>query len=114
MKKILSLLTTLFLLNGCAESLALLGPASSPLISGGNVGQSLVSSAASYGIKHQTGMTPTQHAFAYVKEHNPEMKKEKCLSFVKTINSETCTALRKNIADTKLKIAKKSKIKYLD
>ena len=34
MKKILSLLATLFLLNGCAESIALLGPATSGAGSG--------------------------------------------------------------------------------
>ena len=66
MKKIFSLIATLFILNGCAETLALLGPASSGF-SGGKMAQSAVSSAISYGVKKQTGMSPTQHAFAYVK-----------------------------------------------
>ena len=50
MKKILILLTSITLLGGCAETIALLGPASS-LIGGGNVVQSTVSSAVSYGVK---------------------------------------------------------------
>ena len=81
MKKIFGLLISLLLLNGCAESLALLGPASSA-IKGGNVAQSALSSALSYGVKKQTGLTPTEHALAYVKENNPEDKKEKCVSFL--------------------------------
>ena len=50
MKKTLYLLATLFLLNGCVESLALLGTATS-VSSGGNIAQSAISSAASYGVK---------------------------------------------------------------
>ena len=50
MKKILFLLSSLMLLAGCAETIALLGPASTA-IGGGNVVQSAVSSAANYGIK---------------------------------------------------------------
>ena len=76
MKKTLSLIATLFILNGCAETLALLGPASSGF-SGGKMAQSAVSSAISYGVKKQTGMSPTQHAFAYVKEHNLQNPQDK-------------------------------------
>ena len=134
MKKILILLTALFLLNGCAESLALLGPASSSVISGGNAGHSIVSSATSYGIKKQTGMSPTQHALTYVKKNNPEREKNTCISFIKKTNSEMCAMLKKKINSTRVKIInnkndkslkdnslllqtkidKKSKIKYLD
>ncbi|MFL2889778.1 MAG: hypothetical protein ACJZ4O_02880 [Pelagibacteraceae bacterium] len=113
MKKTLSLIATLFILNGCAETLALLGPASSGF-SGGKMAQSAVSSAISYGVKKQTGMSPTQHAFAYVKEHNPEKKKEKCINFIDATNSEACAAIKKNIIETKKKIVKKSNIKFLD
>ena len=112
MKKTLSLIASLVLLNGCAETLALLGPASSAF-GGGNIVQSSVSSAVSYGVKKQTGKSPTEHALAYVKEHNPEKKKEKCLSFVNSSNSEVCAALKKNIRETKDKILEKSKIEDL-
>ena len=113
MKKISSLLFTLLLLNGCAESLALLGPTSTA-IGGGKVAQSAISSAVSYGIKHQTGKSPTEHALAYVNEYNPEEKKEKCVSFLESTNSKICAALKKDIIETKKKIAQKSKIIFLD
>ena len=113
MKKTLSLIATLFLLNGCAETLALLGSAGSGF-SGGKMTQSAVSSAISYGVKKQTGMSPSQHAFNYVKEHNPEQKKEKCINFIDATNSEACAAIKKNIIETKKKIVKKSNIKFLN
>ncbi len=104
MKKTLSLIATLFLLNGCAESLALLGPATSIGSGGGKMIQSTVSSAVSYGIKKQTGKSPSQHALAYVKNYNPDNKKEKCIEFIDATNSETCAAINKNISKTKKKI----------
>ena len=134
MRKTLSLLVTLFLLNGCAESLALLGPATSGA-SSGKVAQSALSSAVSYGVKQQTGKSPSQHALIYVKKNNPEKKKDTCISFVEKTNSELCAVLKKKMSLTKVKIIKnkknekslkelslssqssinkKSKIKYLD
>ena len=113
MKKIFGLLTTLLLLNGCAESLALLGPASTS-IGSGNATHSVISSAFSYGIKKETGKTPTEHALAYVKENNPENRKEKCVSFLESTSSKICAALKKDIIETKKKIAQKSKIIFLD
>jgi len=112
MKKIFGLIISLFLLNGCAESVALLAPASSSL-AGKNVTQSAISSAISYGIKMETGKSPTEHAMAYVQEHNPEQKKAKCISFLNSTNSETCAAVKKNIFETKKKILEKSKIEDL-
>ena len=53
MNKILIIILLAITLSGCANSLAFLGPASS-LAGGGNVAQSAVSSAASYGVKKQT------------------------------------------------------------
>ena len=134
MRKKLSLLVTLFLLNGCAESLALLGTATSGA-SSGKVAQSALSSAVSYGVKQQTGKSPSQHALTYVKKNNPEKKKDTCISFVEKTNSELCAVLKKKMSLTKVKIIKnkknekslkelslssqssinkKSKIKYLD
>ena len=49
MKKILGLLITLFLLNGCAESVALLGTGAS----NGKIVQSSFNSVISYGVKNK-------------------------------------------------------------
>jgi len=104
MKKILIAISLTLTLNGCANSLAFLGPASS-VAGGGNVAQSAISSAVSYGIKKQTGKTPSEHAIAYVQKHNPENKKEKCLEFFDITYSETCAAIKENISKTTNKIA---------
>ena len=50
MKNFLLLFIMGIFLNGCVETFAILGPAST-LIGGGNVVQSSVTSAANYGIK---------------------------------------------------------------
>ena len=112
MRKILGLLITLFLLNGCAESVALLGTGAS----NGKIVQSSFNSVISYGVKKQTGKTPIGHAIAYAEENNPEKKKEPCLSFVEKTNSEICALLKKQLKLTKSKILTKSKensIKHL-
>ena len=93
MKKILILLSTIFLLNGCAESLALLGTGTS----NGKVLQSSLNSAISYGVKKQTGKTPFEHAIAYAEEKNPERKKETCISSFEITRSEFCTIVKKQI-----------------
>ena len=103
MKKIIGLLLSATLLTGCVESMALLGQATAG-VGSGKVIQSAASSAVSYGIKKQTGKTPSGHALAYVKKHNPENKKEKCIEFIKATNSKTCAALNQNIKKTKHKI----------
>ena len=72
MKKILFLLSTIFLLNGCAESLALLGPGAS----NGKFVQSGLNSAISYGVKKQTGKTPLEHAISYAEEKNKQFYAE--------------------------------------
>ena len=110
MNKIISLLLTLVLLTGCAESLALLGPASTS-VTGGKVTQSVVSSSLSYGIKKKTGKSPIEHAAAYAEKHNPERKKSKCISFLESTESELCQILKKNISDTKNKIIKHKIVK---
>ena len=93
MKKILLLLTTILLLNGCAESLALLGSGAS----NGRIVQSSLNSAISYGIKKQTGKTPLEHAIAYAEEINPESKKETCISHLEITRSEICTIVKKQV-----------------
>ena len=93
MKKILLLLSTIFLLSGCAESLALLGSGAS----NGRFVQSSLNSAISYGVKQQTGKTPLEHAIAYAEEKNPERKKETCISSFQITRSEFCTIVKKQI-----------------
>ena len=93
MKKILLLLSTIFLLNGCAESLALLGPGAS----NGRFVQSSLNSAISYGVKKHTGKTPLEHAIAFAEEKNPERKKETCISSFEITRSEFCTIVKKQI-----------------
>ena len=119
MKKLVGLLITLLALNGCANSLAFLGPASTS-VTGGNIAQSAFSSAVSYGVKKQTGKTPSQHVLAYVQKHNPENKKEKCIEFIDATNTKTCAAVKENLSETRKKIVKiknsildKSKIENL-
>ena len=133
MKKILGLLTTLLLLNGCAESVALLGPSVGGA-SSGKMFQSSLNTAISYGVKRQTGKGPLEHVVAYAEKVNPEKKKAPCLSFVKKTNSEICAIVKKQLNLTKSNIINKkrdeslkdlasslqpninksSKIKYLD
>ena len=112
MKKILGFLVGLTLLTGCAETLALLGPTSSAVI-GGNVAQSVFSSAVNYGVKKQTGKSPMEHAMTYAEEMNPQKKKEPCLSFAEKTNSEICAIVKKQLKITKSKISKNSKQKSI-
>ena len=107
MKKIFVLLTSMLLLNGCAESMALLGTSVSGA-SNGKMVQSSLNSAISYGVKKQTGKAPLEHVKAYAKKINPEKKEEPCLSFLEKTNSEICAIVKKRL------ILTKSKIKYLN
>tara|TARA_B100000963_G_C22433095_1_gene583060 strand:- start:415 stop:795 length:381 start_codon:yes stop_codon:yes gene_type:complete len=123
-------------INGCAESVALLGT-SAGSASNGKILQSSFNTIASYGIKKQTGKGPLEHVIAYAEKMNPEEKKEPCLSFLEKTNSEICLIVKKklNIAKSKIigeeennesktlkdltsslqpKIENKSKVKYLD
>ena len=133
MKRIFVLLTTMLLLNGCAESVALLGT-SAGTASNGKILQSSFNSVVSYGIKQQTGKGPIQHVIAYAEKINPEKEKEPCLSFIEKTNSEICAIVKKQLNITKSKIInettdaslkdlasslqpsidKNSQIKYLD
>ena len=103
MRKIFVLLTTMLLLNGCAESVALLGT-SAGTASNGKILQSSFNSAISYGIKQQTGKGPIQHVIAYAEKINPEKEKEPCLSFIEKTNSEICAIVKKQLNITKSKI----------
>ncbi len=104
MKKILVLLSTIFLLNGCAESLALLGTSTS----NGKILQSSFNSAITYGVKKQTGKTPLEHAVAYAESVNPEKKQEPCISSIERTRSEFCTIVKKQLSLTNNALKKKT------
>ena len=104
MKKIFFLLSLTFLLNGCAESIALLGTSTS----NGRIVQSSLNSAISYKVKKQTGKTPLEHAISYAEKKNPEGKKETCISFIERTRSEFCTILKKEITLTNTALVEKT------
>ena len=107
MKKVFFVLSSLFLLNGCAESVALLG-GSVGGASNGKMLQSSLNSVISYGVKKQTGKSPLEHALAYAEEKNPEKKQETCISFIERTRSEFCTILNKQISLTNIVIKEKT------
>ena len=104
MKKIFVLLSLIFLLNGCAESIALLGTSTS----NGRIVQSSLNSAISYKVKEQTGKTPLEHAISYAEKKNPEGKKDTCISFIEKTRSEFCTIVKKQITLTNTALAEKT------
>ena len=104
MNKIFGLLAMLLLLNGCAESLALLGTSAS----NGKIVQSSLNSAISYGVKKQTGKSPLEHAIAYAEEKNPERKKETCIASIERTRSEFCTIVKKQLSITNTALKKKT------
>ena len=96
MKKLLFLLSLSLLLNGCAESIALLGTGAS----NGRIVQSSLNSAISYGVKKQTGKTPFEHAIAFAEEKNPEKKQDTCFSSIEMTKSKFCAIVKKQISLT--------------
>lgn len=142
MKKLSILVFTFLFLTGCYQSMALLGPATGA--ANGKVVQSSLQSAASYGIKKQTGKSPFEHVVAYsvqkdlenCGEENKQTKKclnlnEKLLSAqslveqkdqiiteIKTESKEVIQEKAKSARELAISvqaaIIEKSKIKYLD
>ena len=95
----------MFLLVGCAETMALLGPISGA--SNGKILQSSLNTAVNYGVKKRTGKTPMQHALAFAEEKNPNKKKERCISFIEQTNSEVCMIAKKQMTLVKSALEKK-------
>ena len=106
MKKTFILFTLMLLLNGCVESIALLGSSVGGATSG-KIVQSTLQSTISYGVNKQTGKTPLGHALSYVEKNNPERKKETCVSFIEKTKSEFCTIAKNKITLTNKAIKKK-------
>ena len=78
MKKTFYLFTLIFLLNGCVESVALLG-GSIGGASSGKIAQSALKSTISYGVKKQTGKSPLGHALAYAEKLAATMPKDQVI-----------------------------------
>ena len=142
MKKLSILVFTFLFLTGCYQSMALLGPATGA--ANGKVVQSSLQSAASYGIKKQTGKSPFEHMVAYSKQTDLENCREenvhtkKCLNLnekllsaqslveqkdqvfkeIKTESKEVLQEKAKSARELAISvqaaIIEKSKIKYLD
>ena len=107
MKRVFFLLSIVLLLNGCAESVALLG-SSIGGASNGKMLQSSLNTVVSYGVKKQTGKTPLEHALSYSEEKNPEKRKETCISFIERTRSEFCTIVNKQISLTNTAVKEKT------
>ena len=104
MKKVLISLLFLLLLNGCAESIALLGTSAS----NGRIVQSSLNTAISYGLKTHTGKTPLEHAIAYAEKKNPDEKEDTCISSIERTRSEFCTIAKKQISSTTIVLKEKT------
>jgi hypothetical protein len=116
MKKIFTLLISMFLLIGCVESITVIPSGAA----NGKLAQSSVNSAANYGIKKKTGKTVLQHIIAYGKKRKPAEKKEPCSSFDDKKNQKICLTTKERMnskeATSSLQhsINERSKINYLD
>ena len=113
MRKIFLSISLLVFLSGCAETVALLGPASS-LAGSGSVARSSVTTIVDYGIKKSTGKSSIEHAIGFAEKNNPTREKEKCVNFLEATESEVCTILKKRVSELRRKIDQNSKIKILD
>ena len=63
MKKIYFILFSFLFLTGCAQNLALLGPAFSVVKTGG-IQHALVGETINYGVKNKTGKNVSEHAMS--------------------------------------------------
>ena len=63
MKNIFFILFTLIFLTGCAQNLAILGPAISVVKTGG-IQQALIGETINYGVKNKTGKNVSEHAMS--------------------------------------------------
>ena len=106
-------ISLLVFLSGCAETVALLGPASS-LAGSGSVARSSVTTIVDYGIKKSTVKSSIEHAIVFADKNNPKREKEKCVNFLEATESEVCTILKKRVSELRRKIDQNSKIKILD
>ena len=100
MKKIFVLLTSMFLLVGCIESVALIGGGAT----NGKLVQSSLHSAVSYGVKKKTGKTPIAHALGIVAPKKTLKVKKSCSSFTDKKDLEICLMIEQRINSKQAKI----------
>ena len=74
MKNTFIFIVSLIFLTGCAQNVALLGPAFS-IVKTGGVQQALVSESINYGVKKQTGKNVSEHVVSSLTE---EAKLQEC------------------------------------
>ena len=98
MKKNIVLIASMFLLVGCAESLALLGA------SNGKVMQSSLKTGLSLGIKKKTGSSPLEHVLTLAKKTD-----EKICDALDKEKPESCNTITNQITSTKTIIDKKKR-----
>ena len=76
LKKIIAGLFLLFLLNGCVQSAALLGPAYT-LASSGNIYQAGLTYGSNQAVKEITGKSPTENIQSLVDNKKKKIEEEK-------------------------------------
>ena len=114
MKKLSILVFTFLFLTGCYQSMALLGPATGA--ANGKVVQSSLQSAASYGIKKQTGKSPFEHVLAYTEQSDLENcrrennQTKKCLNLNEKLLSAQSLVEQKDQIITEIKTESKEVI----
>ena len=109
MTRILILLTSMLLLVGCVESMALIGGGATS----GKTVQASLNSAVNYGIKKTTGKTPIGHALNYAKKDKTAKKKKS--NHIKLKEKKFTDKPSKTLSSSlQHSIDEKSKIKYLD
>ena len=100
MGKFFLLLLSILLLNACAQSTALIGPAIT-IGNTGNVLQAGYSYGSNIAIKHTTGKTPSEHITTYVEEKKEEKK----------IRKELAKYLKSHIENMRTKLSNKNNLK---
>ena len=98
MKKIFGFLILFVLLNGCAESMALLGTSAT----NGKLVQSSFNTALSYGVKQKTGKTPFEHALSYAEEKkitkiSSKNEIQPCVEFLEPVSKDICATIKSRI-----------------
>ena len=107
MKKLSILVFTFLFLTGCYQSMALLGPATGA--ANGKVVQSSLQSAASYGIKKQTGKSPFEHMVAYSKQTDLENCREENVQTKKCLNLNEKLLSAQSLVDQKVQVIQEIK-----
>tara|TARA_Y100001970_G_scaffold6770_1_gene7749 strand:+ start:8843 stop:9235 length:393 start_codon:yes stop_codon:yes gene_type:complete len=102
MKKIIFFVGSLFFLNSCLQSTAMVGP-SLTLAGGGNIYQSSFSYGASKIFEEETGMSTTEYVTFVFEEENKILKEENKLKKIreKKFQEDLYTLVMSNLEKTK-------------